>query len=66
MTQTTHCGYCRERYAVEDQTYTPDALAVSLNLCATCARQHARGSRERDYPMLDWQPDDRVWLVTDA
>ncbi len=74
MTQTTQCGYCRETYEVEDQTYTPEAEATPLNQCATCARVEARGARERDYPMfdrrgddrvqqLDWQPDDRVELV---
>ncbi|MDE0220653.1 MAG: hypothetical protein OXJ90_15410 [Spirochaetaceae bacterium] len=104
MTQTTQCGFCRETYEVGDQTYTPDADALPLNQCATCARREAHGSRERDYPMFDqqtaeraavgrqvlaestapdgryvkhcrpedrvelvaWQPDDRVWLVSDA
>ena len=74
MTQTTQCGFCRETYEVEDQTYTPDAVATPLNQCATCARQDARGGREREYPIFereidervpltDWQPDDRVELV---
>ena len=74
MTQTTQCGYCRETYEVEDQTYTPEAEATPLNQCATCARVEARGVREREYPMfdqraddharqLDWKPDDRVELV---
>ena len=74
MTQTTQCGYCRETYEVEDQTYTPDAEALPLNQCATCARREVRGVREREYPMfdqraddharqLDWKPDDRVELV---
>ncbi|MDE2967404.1 MAG: hypothetical protein OXS30_07980 [Chloroflexota bacterium] len=53
MTQTTQCGFCRETYEVGDQTYTPDAHAVPLNQCATCARQDGRGSGERDYPMFD-------------
>ena len=77
MTQTTQCGSCRESYRVGDQSLTPDAEAPPLNLCATCARQEARGVRERDFPMFDWQPDDRVelvdwqpddlvWLATDA
>ena len=77
MTQSTQCGYCRETYQIEGQSLAPDAEAPPLNQCATCARQDARGARERDYPMLDWQPDDRVelvdwqsddlvWLVTDA
>ena len=104
MTQTTQCGFCRETYEVGNQTYTPNALATPLNQCATCARQEARGRREREYPMfepraldraaierqvlaestapdgryietwrpddrvelLDWQPDDLVWLVSDA
>ena len=55
MTQTTQCGFCRETYEVGDQTYTPEALALPLNQCATCARQEDRGSRERDYPMFDAQ-----------
>ncbi len=100
MTQTTQCGFCRETYEVGDQSYTPDASAVPLNQCAACARQEARGLRERNYPMfdrpatgraaverqvladstardgryvehwmpedrielVDWQPDDLVWL----
>ncbi len=74
MSQTTQCGFCREPYEVEDQTYTPDAEAVPLNQCATCARVEARGVREREYPIFereldervpltDWRPDDRVELV---
>ncbi len=74
MTQTTQCGFCRETYEVEDQTYTPEAEATPLNQCATCARQDARGGPEHEYPMfdqraedrfqqLDWKPDDRVELV---
>ncbi len=74
MTQTTQCGFCRETYEVEEQTYTPEALATPLNQCAACARQDARGGPEREYPMfdqgadnhvqqLDWKPDDRVELV---
>ncbi|MCY4617258.1 MAG: hypothetical protein OXD50_01705 [Chloroflexi bacterium] len=63
MTQTTQCGFCRETYEVGDQTYTPDADALPLNECATCARREARGCRERDYPMFDWQSEDRVELV---
>ncbi len=74
MTQITQCGFCRETYEVEDQTYTPEAEATPLNQCATCARQDARGGPERDYPMfdrrpdehvrlIDWKPDDRVELV---
>ena len=73
MTQSTQCGFCRETYEVQDQTYTPEAEALPLNQCATCARQDARGGPERVYPMfdqradnpvqLDWQPDDRVELV---
>ena len=88
MTQTTQCGFCRESYEVEDQTYTPDAQALPLNQCATCARHEARGVGEREYPMfdgdrlrddaqtrwqlddrvelVDWQPTDRVWLVSHA
>ena len=53
MTQTTQCGACRETYSVADQTYTPDADALPLNECATCARQDARGVRERDYSLTD-------------
>ena len=56
MTQSTQCGFCRETYEVGDQTYTPDALAAPLNQCADCARQDARGYRERDYPMFDRRP----------
>ncbi len=63
MTQTTQCGYCRETYEVGEQTYTPDADALPLNECATCARQEARSAREREHPMFDWRPDDRVELV---
>ncbi len=63
MTQTTQCGFCRETYEVGDQTHTPDADALPLNQCATCARQEARGGRERERPMFDWRPDDRVELV---
>ena len=53
MTQTTQCGFCREFYPVGDQSLTPDADALPLNQCATCARLEARGSRERTYPMFD-------------
>ncbi len=63
MTQTTECGSCREHYDADDQSFTPDAEAAPLLQCATCAGQDACGVRERDYPMLDWQPDDRVELV---
>ena len=63
MTQTTQCGFCRERYELEDQTDAPDADAAPLNQCARCARQEARGSHERENPKFDWQPDDRVELV---
>ena len=56
MTQTTQCGFCRERYVVGDQSLTPDADALPLNQCALCARQEARGSRERAYPMFDRPP----------
>lgn len=74
MTQTTQCGFCRETYEVEDQTYTPEAEATPLNQCATCARRDACGDPERDYPMFDgdrvrddaptrWRLDDRVELV---
>ena len=74
MTQITQCGFCRQTYEVKDQTYTPEALAVPLNQCATCARNEARCGPERDYPMFDgdrvrddaptcWRPDDRVELV---
>ena len=80
MTQTTRCGFCRETYEVEDQTYTPEAEALPLNQCATCARREARGGPERDYPifdgdrwrpddrveLVDWQPTDLVWLASDA
>ena len=57
MTQTTQCGYCREFYSVGDQRFTPDADALPLNQCALCARQEARGSRNREYPMFDGRPD---------
>ena len=60
MTQTTQCGFCRETYEVGDQTYTPDALAAPLNQCAACARQEARGVRERDYPMFEPRALDRA------
>ncbi len=63
MTQTTQCGFCRETYEVGDQTYTPDADAAPLNQCATCARREARGGIERDYPLANWRPDDRVELI---
>jgi ubiquitin len=63
MTQTTQCGFCRETYEVEDQTYTPDAQATPLNQCATCARREACGGPERDYPMFDRQPDNRIELA---
>ena len=56
MTQTTQCGFCRERYEVGDQSLTPDADALPLNQCSLCARQEARGSRERTYPMFDRRP----------
>ena len=71
MSQITECGFCRETYEVEDQTYTHDAQSA-LNQCAACARIEARGSGDRDYPMFDcgdrheqpdWRPDDRVELV---
>ncbi|MYA01830.1 MAG: hypothetical protein F4Y35_08595 [Chloroflexi bacterium] len=60
MTQTTQCGFCRETYEVEDQTYTPDALALPLNQCAACARQEARANREREYPMFDQTSVNRI------
>ena len=63
MTQTTQCGFCRETYEVGDQSLTPDADALPLNQCSTCARREARGVREREYPIFDWQPEDRVELV---
>ena len=72
MTQTTECGFCRETYEVEDQTFTPDAEAVPLNQCAACARIEARGRGDREYAWFDgddrheqpdWRPDDRVELV---
>ena len=63
MTQTTQCGFCRETYEVGDQSLTPDADALPLNQCSTCARREARGVREREYPIFDWRPDDRVELV---
>ena len=63
MTQTTQCGFCRELYEVGDQWLTPDADALPLNQCATCARLEARGCRERHEPIFDWQPEDRVELV---
>ena len=63
MTQTTQCGFCREYYQIGDQTYTSDAEAAPLNQCATCARQEARSVREREYPIFDWRPEDRVELV---
>ncbi len=63
MTQTTQCGFCRERYVVGDQSLPPDAEALPLNQCALCARQEARGSRNREYPIFGWRPEDRVELV---
>ncbi len=76
MTQMTECGFCRETYEVEDQTHTSDVQAPPLNQCATCARNAARGSGDREYPLFDgdhvgsdcreqpdWLPDDRVELV---
>ena len=63
MTQTTQCGVCRESYEVGNQSLTPDADALPLNLCATRARQDARGVRVQERPILEWQPDDRVELV---
>ena len=57
MTQTSQCGYCREFYAVGDQSLTPDAEALPLNQCATCARLEARGVRNREYPLFEWRPD---------
>ena len=60
MTQTTQCGFCRESYEVGDQTYKPDAFAAPLNQCAACARQEARGSRKREYPMFDGPTAGRV------
>ena len=71
MTQTTQCGFCRETYEVGDQNLTPDADALPLNQCSTCARREAPGVREREHPMFDvrddaltcWRPDDRVELV---
>ncbi|MCY3572294.1 MAG: hypothetical protein OXH19_13275 [Chloroflexi bacterium] len=60
MTQTTQCGFCRETYEAGEQTYTPDALAAPLNQCAACARQEARGAREREYPMFDPPTTDRA------
>ena len=56
MTQTTQCGFCRDHYEVGDQSLTPDNDALPLNQCALCARQEARGSRERAYPMFDRRP----------
>ncbi len=63
MTQTTQCGTCRENYQVGDQSLTPHTGALPLNQCSTCARREARGVREREYPIFDWRPDDRVELV---
>ena len=72
MSQITQCGFCRETYEVEDQTFTPDVQAALLNQCAACARIEARGSGDREYPLFDgddrheqpdWLPDDRVELV---
>jgi len=60
MTQTTQCGFCRKTYDAPDQTYTPDAEAQPLNQCAVCARQDARGVRERDYPMFERTSADRI------
>ena len=57
MTQTTQCGFCRERYRIGDQSLTSEANALPLNQCALCARQEARGSRERAYPMFDRRYD---------
>ena len=56
MTLTTQCGFCREQYEVGDQRLTADADALPLNQCSLCARQEARGSRERAYPMFDRMP----------
>ncbi len=53
MTQTTQCGFCREQYEIGDQILTPDADSLPLNQCALCARQEARGTRDRAYPMFD-------------
>ena len=57
MIHTTRCGFCREYYEVGDQSLTPDTDALPLNQCSLCARQEARGSRERAYPMFDRRPD---------
>ena len=38
MTQTTQCGFCRETYEVEDQTYTPEAEATFRSTSARPAR----------------------------
>ena len=63
MTQTTQRGCCRESYLAGDRTYTSDAEAAPLNQCAACAPQEARSACEREHPMFDWRPDDRVELV---
>ncbi len=57
MTETTQCGFCREQYEVGDQSLTPDADALPINQCSLCARQEARGCRERTYPMFDRRLD---------
>ncbi len=57
MTQATQCGFCRELYEVGDLSLTPDADAFPLNQCSLCARQEARGCRERAYPMFDRRLD---------
>ena len=62
-TLTTQCGFCREPYEVGNQRLTPDADALPLNQCSLCARQEARGSRERAYPMFDRRPDKPVTAI---
>ncbi len=63
MSLTTQCGFCREFYSVGDQRFTPDADALPLNQCATCARLEARGSRERAYPMFDRRHDNPATAI---
>ncbi len=65
MTGMTQCGYCREFYEVGDQRFTPDADALPLNQCATCARLEARGIRERAYPMFDQWADNLATSIDD-
>lgn len=64
LTQTADCPFCAERYTVWGQRLAPEHEASLLNQCATCAQLEARGSSAQEYSTHDWQPDDRVVLVT--